>query len=274
MNLGIIGCGNMATAILRGIVNSKIIENLNIVIYDIIYQKSKELSALHQNIKSTQNIKELFNSSEFILLAVKPQNFNDLFKTCAQYLDKTHILISIAAGISINKIQNLISANSHKKLDLQICRIMPNLPSFIFKGLSGIYFSKNFNQDYAEQIKKIFSAIGKIIILETEEKINDITAISGSGPAYLYYFIECFIAAAKNLGFDETAAKELVYATISGAFEYLEKSEQSPKELRRCVTSPGGTTEAAINHLQSQNFENIISAAILKARDRAKELGK
>jgi pyrroline-5-carboxylate reductase len=241
MKLGVIGCGNMATAILSGIINSneKTFENIEINIFDIDEKKVDSLVSKSDKIFKIDNLEELFNKSHYILLAVKPQNFSELFEKIKEYITE-HIFISIAAGVSISKIIELSGTNN-----LPVVRIMPNTPAFVFNGMSGISYNELIDDKTKKFVESIFSSLGKILVVD-ESKINAITAVSGSGPAYLFYFAESLIESSKNLGFNEEESKLLVYQTLKGSVELMCGSNDSAAVLRNKVTSPGGTTAAAI----------------------------
>ncbi|MBP7653946.1 pyrroline-5-carboxylate reductase [Candidatus Dependentiae bacterium] len=270
MKLGIIGCGNMAEAILNGILKSGKIKDLEISVIDIDKTKIEKFVSASKKIKACETYKQLFEKSEYIILSVKPQNFSGLFKEIKEYILSKHILVSIAAGISVNKISEFADG----KNNLKIVRIMPNTPALVFKGMSGIYFNEFINDAEKTIIKNIFESLGKVLVVEVEEQMNLITAVSGSGPAYLFYFAECFIKAAQSLGFDYESSRTLVYSTIEGASKLMIESNDSAEQLRRKVTSPGGTTEAAIKCFSEHKFEETVIEAVKSAKNKADELGK
>ncbi|HPG30010.1 MAG TPA: pyrroline-5-carboxylate reductase [bacterium] len=269
LKLGVIGCGNMAEAIVKGILKKGKFAELFLNVFDVDKNKSKRFESFSDFVKRCDSYEELLEKSEYVLLAVKPQNFTELFSEIKNIIKDKHILISIAAGVSIKKIETF--ADNFGKL--KIVRIMPNTPALVFKGMSALCFNELIEERDKSIVTDIFETLGKTIILD-ETKMNAVTAVSGSGPAYLFYFAECYINAAKSLGFDSDSAKTLVYATIDGASKLMTESADSAEELRRKVTSPGGTTEAAIKNLMSKNFENILTESITAAKIKADELGK
>ena len=274
LNIGIIGCGNMAAAIIKGIFSIPEFKNFNYFIYDIDEKKTASISAEYNDFSITVCKDEInaAKNSDYLLLAVKPQNFIELLSKIKPIITSEKILISIAAGITIQKITDSIcGCNSEKQI--KIARIMPNTPALIQKGMSGIAFNSFINEAEKNFVIKIFSSLGKIIVVE-ENKINSITAVSGSGPAYVFYFAECFLEAARNLGFSMDDAELLVFQTIKGSVDLMLESADTPAELRKKVTSPGGTTEAAINNFIKNNFKSIIIESADSARKRADELGK
>lgn len=266
MKLGVIGCGNMATAIVSGCIKNRLFNKISI--YDKNEKQIKNFSKLFNNIDICQNPQDVLKKSEYILISVKPQNFKELFENISECITKKHILISIAAGISIDKIYVFAT-----KKNIKVARIMPNTPAMICKGMSGITFNKNVTRDEKIKVIKIFESFGRIVKVN-ESRMNSITAISGSGPAYIFLFAELMIKAAIDLGFKEKEAETLVFQTFSGSVEMMISSKLKPEMLRRNVTSPKGTTEAAINFMFESKIDEIIKKAILKAKERADELGK
>jgi len=262
MKLGVIGCGNMATAILKGLIKNNPFEKLILNIFDIDKNKTNNLKKYkYINICQTTDI--LLKSSDYILIAVKPQHFDSLFNSIN--IDDNTVIISIAAGKTIDNIQ------SYYKTQKKIVRIMPNTPALVNLCMSGISFKNNISELEKKNVLKIFNVLGKTLIVE-ENRIDAITAVSGSGPAYLFYFAEAFIESAMNLGFSKDESILLVNQTIKGSVELMLNSEDEPDILRKKVTSPGGTTEAAINNLEKENFKNILIKSIEKAKQRSIEL--
>jgi pyrroline-5-carboxylate reductase len=177
------------------------------------------------------------------------------------------LIISIAAGVKVANIAAVLG-------DTAIVRIMPNTPALIGEGASAL-FANDKAKPMLEEAKLIFSAVGKTVVIENEDLIDAVTAVSGSGPAYYFLLMEEMIKAAVELGLPKTVAKDLVLQTAKGAgllAAEADKTGESPAELRRKVTSPGGTTEAALKVLAEGKFGPLIEAAVKKARDRSKEL--
>ncbi|MHC4325011.1 MAG: pyrroline-5-carboxylate reductase family protein, partial [Planctomycetota bacterium] len=179
------------------------------------------------------------------------------------------LIISIAAGIKIEKIASVLGEKA-------IIRVMPNTPALIGEGASALYANER-AKSLLEQAVSIFSSVGKAVVVDNEDLIDAVTAVSGSGPAYYFLLMEEMIKAGIKLGLPETVAKDLVLQTAKGsgllAVE-ADKNGESPAELRRKVTSPGGTTEAALKVFAEGNISELISAAVTRARDRGRELSK
>ncbi len=196
--------------------------------------------------------------SDCYILAMKPQDFID-FKI------EDKLVISIMAGVSIEKIQK----GSGTK---RVVRAMPNLPLKVGKALTGWIASMEVSEEEKEFAKTIFESFGEQIEVENEDKINSITALSGSGPAYFYLLAELMKNAAIGIGFRQEEADKIAKNTLIGAAELLDKSEFSLSDLRGKITSKGGTTEAAIKYLEENGLEDLVKNAINKAENRAKEL--
>lgn len=212
-------------------------------------------------------LKRYKNNIEFIILAIKPNELADVLSETKDFISTRTTVVSILAGTTINK----LSLKLQKKQP--IARVMPNAPAKINEAISAITFNKHVKKEQKKNIIKIFQSIGEVI--EVSEKHFDlITSVSGSGPAYFCYFIECIVNAANKFGLDRDIAYKLALQTSYGTSALLLRNNLSPKTLREMVTSPKGTTQAALNVFQSSSFYNIIKKAILAAKKRAKELSK
>lgn len=265
----IIGGGNMGLAIANGISQNKLVSKKNIIFIEkkpvrISYLKKKGFIATSE---LAETIAKSKSNIEAIILAVKPADFNHLMSELNKSISKSHLLISILAGVKIKTIESKVNKKQ------PIARVMPNTPCQIGEGISALTFNKNIKRKEKETVKNIFSAIGKTIELN-ENKFDLVTAVSGSGPAYFSYFIESVIASCNKLGLSETLAKELTTQTAIGTLLLLSKKGLSPEELRIAVTSPNGTTEAALKVFEKQDFSKIIHSAIKSAMNRSVELGR
>ena len=268
----IIGGGNMGLAIADGVVESKVFEKKEIL---IVEKEKKQILKLKKNkFNTTQDIKALEdiikknNNIQAILIAIKPSDFQNLLQTLKDIKALSSIpLISIAAGIQIKNIFGII------KNKQPIIRVMPNTPCQVRAGISTIVFNKYVTKSQKGLAKKIFNSLGKVI--EIDERYFDvITAISGSGPAYYCYFIEALVKSAQQLGLTENIAKQLVLSTGDGTFKLLKVKGISPRELREKVTSPKGTTEAALKVFEKGHMAKTIRLAVQSAKRRGAQLGK
>ncbi len=212
-------------------------------------------------------LKKYKNNIEFIVLAVKPNELDKVLNEAKGFISTRTTVISILAGTTINKLSSKLSRNH------PIARVMPNTPAKINEAISAITFNKFIKKEQKKNIIKIFQSIGEVIEVP-EKHFDSITSVSGSGPAYFCYFIECIINATKKLGLNEDIAYKLALQTSYGTSALLLRNNISPKALREMVTSPKGTTQAALNVFQNSSFYNTIEKAILAAKKRAKELSK
>jgi len=259
--IGIIGTGNMGGAIIRGIASSDF--KTNILINDT---DSLKLSAIHREtgINTTDSFNDALNFSDLLILAVKPDVVVNISPNLKNF---PGIIVSIAAGISINTLQNIAGH------DKKIVRAMPNTPVDTGYGMTVLSKSENISFDEIELIKALFSYVGEVLIMD-EKHMNAVTAISGSGPAYIFTVIQAMADAGVKLGIPRADALFLAGQTILGSAKMFLDKNENPIMLRDKVTSPGGTTIAALHILEKAGFNGIIIDAIETAAKRAKELDK
>jgi pyrroline-5-carboxylate reductase len=266
--IGFVGSGNMAEALIKGIIAAKIYAPENIFVSDIRLERL-ELFADKYGVTTVENNAELAGNSEMLVLSIKPQNMADALESIKDAVDGVELIISIAAGIKIAKISAVLG-------DKAIVRVMPNTPALIGEGASALYANEKAGS-LLDNAMEIFSAVGKAVVVEDEDLIDAVTAVSGSGPAYYFLLMEEMVKAGVKLGLPQDVAKDLVLQTAKGAgllAVEADKNGESPAELRRKVTSPGGTTEAAIKVFANGKISELISSAITAARDRGRELSK
>lgn len=207
-----------------------------------------------------------FDTLDVIVLAVKPQNLYDVAEQLQPFL-KSQLIISIAAGVRTTDLSQWLG---HYQ---KIVRCMPNTPALVQYGMSGLYAMPHLDAKQKEQAQTILEAVGELIWVENEAQIDDITGISGSGPAYVFYFMEALEKAAQEMGFSPEVAKHLVFTTFKGAVHLAGTNYQTNfSTLREQVTSKGGTTEKALNHMQAHGVETAIAQAAQAAVTRAREL--
>jgi len=256
--IGIIGMGNMGSAIAKGIAGSFPYEN--IFIYDIDPEKSKEFPG----IRSTPYIDEVIESSTILIIAVKPDRVNEILLKLTDY---NGIIVSVAAGIKLETL--LKTAGTDKK----IIRAMPNTPAVSGCGMTVLSPCDNLLHQETSAAEDIFSTTGKVLVLD-EKYMDAVTGVSGSGPAYVFTFIQAMADGAVKMGIPRDYALTLAAQTVYGSAKmFLDKSE-NPIKLRDQVASPGGTTIEAIHILEKAGFSGIIINAIEAAALKSKELGK
>ena len=262
--MGVIGVGNMGSALVRGIIDQGIIDEKSIIISDIDNNKvdilCKELGVI-----AGINAENVANISDLIILASKPQNITSLLKQISSKVNANQTVMSIAAGITTSSIEEFLPK-------IPIIRVMPNLPALIGEGMSIFCRGAYVSDIDVNRVINVLDAIG-ICSEYSEELMDSVTALSGTGPAYVFHTIEVMIESGIEMGMTKEMAEELVLQTVYGSALLAKKSELSPTELRKEVTSKGGTTDAAITHLTNNDYTKIVIEAILAAKNRSKELG-
>ncbi|KAA8731914.1 pyrroline-5-carboxylate reductase [Acinetobacter qingfengensis] len=262
--ISFIGGGNMAQAIIGGLLSRGMPSTLITVSEPV--EKIQEVLK-QQDLNVTDDNAVAIEDADVVILAVKPQVLSQVLTPLAGKL-KQQLIISIVAGAPITLISSLLDGYD------RIVRVMPNTPALVQCGANGAFASEGVNQQDQELASKILSATGLVIWVDQERKIDAITALSGSGPAYFFYLMEAMIQAGKNLGLDEKTATALTLQTALGAAQMAITSEHSPSQLRKNVTSPGGTTQAAIEIFDQFQVSQHIQAALAAAEKRSQELAQ
>lgn len=263
-SLAILGAGNMAEAIARGILRAGLYSPAQLIAADISPGR-RELFSSQLGIRAVENAAQAVQGASTILLSVKPQHMADLLASIGPAIAPDALVISIAAGKSSAFIEKHLGGNQ------RVVRVMPNTPMLLGEGMSAISPGQNATAQDLALAQRIFESGGAVIQLP-EDKIDAVTAISGSGPAYFFFLVEQMIQAGTELGLTPEQAHLLATRTALGAARMLTTSPDSPAELRRKVTSPGGTTQAAIETMQSRDVPASIIAALHRAAARSKEL--
>lgn len=265
ISIGIIGSGNMGKALVLGMLRSKNFTTFQIMASDVD-RNQREALAKVAGISVTDSNIALAKFARIIVLAVKPQGMDAVLAELAPAMQPHHLIISIAAGIPLARLEKHLSKNP-------VMRVMPNTPALVGKGISAICAGSKATTAHLESASAILRCVGEVI-LAPESWMDAVTATSGSGPAYVFYFIEALIAAAVELGIDAQAANKLVVETFAGSIALLQSSGESPEALRKRVTSPGGTTEAALRVLDEAGIRAILAQALRAAANRGKELSR
>lgn len=265
--LAVIGAGNMTEAIVRGMLGKGLFRPDQLIAADPSTDR-RELFTKQLGVQTVTDAAEAVRGATVVLLSVKPQQMADVLKSVAGSLGGNELIVSIAAGIRTAFIEtHLGDAHAWRTV-----RVMPNTPMLLGEGMSAIALGKNATADDLVKVRTIFESAGSVIDVE-EDQMNAVTAVSGSGPAYFYFLVEHMIRAGEALGLSHEQAETLARKTAFGAAKMLATSTDSPQELRRKVTSPGGTTHAAITHMEAQQLPQTIVDAIKAADRRGKELG-
>ena len=261
-----IGSGNMASAIISGLLQSKLVSASNIVCNDVIKEKAEALAQKY-GVSVAESKSAAIIGSDIIFLSVKPQNMPEVFEEIKNFVKKGTIIISIAAGITVKFIEDSIGK------EVGVIRAMPNTPALVLSGATALCKGKYVTDEQLVKAKKFFGAIGKAEILD-ESKFDVITALSGSGPAYVFYLCELMQKAAQNMGLDEETAKTFAVQTVYGSGKMLAESGMPAQKLKEIVKSPNGTTEAALKYFEANKFAEIVEQAMREAEKRSKELSK
>ena len=261
INVGFIGVGIMGEALLSGLIKSGF-DKSNIYISEKRAERAEEVSNRF-GVKAV-TLDSLCERSDYILLVTKPQDFDHLLSDISGKIKAGALLISFAAGKKISKIASACP-------DSKVIRVMPNTPVLVGKGMSVISADTKVSQEELNFVVDFLNSCGKAIVV-TEDLQDAVTATSGSGPAYFFAFVEEMIKGAAKLGLSDADATTLTIQTINGAAAMLEESGKSPTTLRENVTSPNGTTAAALQKFNEGGFGELIATAMKAARDRSQEL--
>ena len=266
MKLAVIGAGNMGGAIATAVIQAELVLPKNLLLIEPDEEKGENLGNKLSCATSNQ-FDDLSENFDLILLAIKPQISGDVLTNLRDHLHPHQLLLSILAGISIHSLQRL---SGHTK----VVRIMPNTPAQLAQGMSVFHAAREVILTEKELVKKLLDSCGKCFEVRSETMIDAATAISGSGPAYLFYLGEQMVIEAIKLGFSESEASQLVQQTIFGSAQLWLHSGEFPETLRQRVTSLGGTTAAAIEKFNDLNIGSGIQQGIHQAFLRAVELSK
>ena len=265
MKVLIIGHGNMGKTYAKSFISSRFIKPEDI----FVLVRNPDFSSIESAIPKTNfstSVSEKIGEFDIVILAVKPQDFSVLAQSIKPYLKDSQIIFSVMAGITIAKLETQLSCS-------KIVRSMPNIPTQIGMGMTVFTASANVDRKELFIIQNLINTTGKSVYVENEKLIDAATAISGSGPAYVFYFMQSMIKAAVDLGFNESQAELLVNQTFMGSVAIQNSYSLSNKEWIAKVASKGGTTERALQVFEKGMLETTIIEAIKAANDRALELG-
>jgi pyrroline-5-carboxylate reductase len=265
--IGFIGGGNMASSLISGLIASGHAPE-QIWVSDINQDTLTSL-ANGLNVNTSTNNADIINAVDVVVLAVKPQGLSAVARGVAELVQqKKPLVVSIAAGINQNSLSNWLGA------DIAIVRCMPNTPALVLTGATALHANAKVSAVQHNLAESILRAVGIALWVETEDELDAVTAVSGSGPAYYFLLMEAMEKAALELGLSLGTARLLVQQTALGAAKIALESAGSPEELRRQVTSPGGTTQQAIETFEQGGFTELVSKALHAARDRSIEMSK
>lgn len=261
-----VGGGNMARALAGGMLVAGY-EPHHVLISEPLAEHRDSLAKDLPGAVILERNEDAVRNAECIVLAVKPQILCDVCKPLATLVQQNKpLVISIAAGVRASDIETWLGG------ELPVVRVMPNQPALLRLGISGLYANEHTSKEQLRAATNIISTTGPVISVDSEEDIDTVTAVSGTGPAYFYLLVDMLVKVAVDLGLSYEAALALVLETARGAGEMAEQSGETMDSLISRVRSPGGTTAAAFDHLDGTDFRDIFSAAVVAARDRAVHL--
>ena len=262
--IAFIGAGNMAEALIRGLLATKAVKSSQIVATDVRPERL-EFFARTFSIRTTGDNAAAVRDATIVVLAIKPQQMSEALSTFRA--PSTALFVSIAAGVTTSRIERELGGH------VRVIRVMPNTPALVGAGAAALARGTHATEDDLVAAEEILGAVG--ITARLDEKLIDaITALSGSGPAYVFLMAEALIQAGVTMGVDRPLAKRFVVQTLYGSAKLLMESNEEPELLRRKVTSPGGTTEAALKVMSDRKLVEIFGQAIKAAADRSKELSQ
>lgn len=265
MKILVIGGGNMGMTYAQSFLRSHITKKEDMMILERSPEKAAELSK--KDIGTVYGTPDAcFENADLIIFAVKPQDANTLFEAIRPMVDEQQVFLSIMAGVKIDTIKNALGVK-------KVIRAMPNLPAQIGMGMTAFTSSNDVTRIELVMVQNLLNTTGKTIYVEDEKAIDASTAISGSGPAYVFFFMDAMMKAAKGMGFNDSEAELLVSQTFKGAVDLYNKNNFSCEEWIAKVSSKGGTTEAAMKSYQGKNLTTDIIAGANAAFERAEELG-
>jgi pyrroline-5-carboxylate reductase len=261
-----IGAGSMAEAMMAGMVSNSMLESSHIWVTN--RTNDTKLKALKDSyrINTTYDLHDLLADAEVVILAMKPKDAAVALKQIKGHLSENMLLVSVLAGISIDTIQALIEK------PIAIVRAMPNTSAAVGQSATAMATNEHVTSKQLRMATAIFQTIGQTTIVK-EQQLDAVTGLSGSGPAYIYYLVEAMEKSAVEIGLEKEMAKELIVQTLLGAASMLKQSSKEPRQMRREVTSPGGTTEAGIHVLEQHGVQEAFVKCIQEATSQSKRLG-
>ncbi len=267
ITISIVGGGNMTSALLAGLFQQNIIASDHILVTNRSAGKLEQLEKRY-GVRISYNNLVAADFADVLVLSVKPIDMKAACEQVRPRISEHKLVISLAAGIRINTLKKWLCCKR-----IPVVRVMSNTPSQIGYGMSGWTSSSEVTDSQTALVRRLLRALGNEIGFQDEEALDQVTAISGSGPAYIFYLAELLTESATAIGLKEAESKELVLQTIYGAAAMLRANGKAASELRAAVTSKGGTTEAAIREMAKQGLEQVIKSGVQAAYDRGKEIG-
>ncbi len=260
-----IGGGNMAEALVRGLVSSGH-DPRWISVTDPIAARRRTMARRYRVVTSASNVDAAAGAS-VVVLAVKPQTMDAVLEELGPALDRSVLVVSIAAGVRIARLERAFCER------VRVVRVMPNTPCLVGRGASVLCPGSRARAADVRRVRSLLATVGKAYVVEDERMMDAVTGLSGSGPAYVYLFAEALIRGGVRAGLPADLARDLAYETIAGAAAMMIETGREPAELRKAVSSPGGTTLAGLARLDKGGFVRVVGEAVAAATRRSRELG-
>lgn len=264
--LGFIGAGNMAEAIIGGVIGAELCRPADIMASDMNYERLFFIEAKYDVYTTEKNI-DIAKRADIIFLSVKPQIYDEVIEEIKNCVKADAIIVILAAGLGTDTVRKKFGTDS----SVQLIKVMPNTPAMVNRGMTAIYLSKNSSADSIDDVVKIFESVGKVEILH-EKNFDAFTAIAASSPAYVFMFIEAMAEAGVQHGLSRKQAIRISTQAVLGSAKLLQESGKHPAELRDAVCSPCGTTIEAVCELERQGFRNAIISAVTACVKKYNEL--
>ncbi len=264
--VGIIGTGNMGEVLIRGLLQSGKVKKTDIIASDMSQDRLTYISQTY-GVRTTGSNTEVVEGASIVIIAVKPQNIDDLLDELAHSSHEEHLFISIAAGVTAER---LASKMHHKS---GIIRVMPNAPASVLAGIAALCPGRNVAPADLQRAISIFECVGRTVVIRNEALMDVVTGLSGSGPAFVFLMIESLSDAGVQLGISRKESSLLAAQTVYGAAKMLIETGRHPSELKDIVATPGGTTFAGLKMLEKGNFRSTVMDAVEAATARSRELG-
>ena len=265
--IGFIGAGNMASALLKGLLTAKLYRCQDMLVSDVVPAQLRKIKRAYR-VEGVNDNRAVVRTAQTIVLVVKPQIIDQVLADIQSEVTKEKLFVSIAAGVPLRRLENGLGSNA------RVVRVMPNTPALLGKGIAVVVRGHKAKPQDEKLVLTLFRGVGEALAVKDEALMDPVTGLSGSGPAYVYLFAEALIAGGIQEGLSPTVATQLTLQTIEGAVAMLKETGKSPKELRDMVTSPGGTTLAGLSFLAEGKFVETMAGAVSAATRRSKELGQ
>jgi pyrroline-5-carboxylate reductase len=262
---GFIGAGNMAEAMVKGLLASGSFKKKDITLSDVNTERLSYISSQY-GVRTTSDNREVVKTSDLVIFSVKPQVIPAVCGEVRSVATTDKLYVSIAAGVKYSFIKTLIGR------EIKLSRVMPNAPSLVLEGASCVYFGEGFSGEEEDLVLGILGSLGKAFRVESEGVMDAVTALSGSGPAFVSIFIEALCDGAVKMGLSRKLATDLAVQTVFGTSRMIQESARHPAEIKDMVTSPGGTTASGIHSLEQGGFRAAVISAVESAAKRSAEL--